>query len=100
MSTLRLIQDFGGDVVRCPAQCSSTLLILFRHDHGRETKVPYFDIHVVVQEEVPHLQVSMGNMPLMKILNSSAELDHDPSHFRQTERLPLPDHVHNRAVGA
>lgn len=100
MSTLGLIQDLGSDIVWCPAQCSSALLVLLRHNHGCETEVPYFDIHVVVQEKVPHLQVAMGNMALMKVFNSSTELDHNPSYFWQTERLPLPDHVHNGAVGA
>lgn len=100
MTALGLIQNFRGNVVWCPAQRCSTLLILFRHDHGSKPEVPYFNVHVVVQEKVAHFQVSVGNMSLMKVFDSSAELDHNPSHFRQTERLPLSDHVHNGAIGA
>lgn len=47
----------------------------------RQSKVPNFDVHLVIQEQIPQFEITMDDVCLVHVLTSSDELDEDHASF-------------------
>ena len=97
-----LCENLGCDVVGCPTKRSSPIQRIFalREHQGSEAKVANLHVHVVIEEDVAHLQVAMDDVLAMEIFDGPTYLDHESADFRLGQELPLLDHLHQRAVVA
>lgn len=102
MSSLVLGKDLRGNVVWRPAECcSSTSLPVFsRHEESCETKVADLHIHILVQEDVSHLEITVDDAFGVHILDRTSHLDRPESYLGLRDKLPLLDHVHQRSIWA
>ena len=94
MSTLSPVHHFRGDVVWRAAHGLPSLLIFFGNKHGSQAKIAQFDIHVAVEKDVAHFQVSMRDISLVEVFDCAAELNHEPAYLGQAQAFPLMDHLH------
>src|SRR4051812_266566 len=95
MALASLLQYFWCQVVWCAAHCcppDSAIVALGDKQRGK-TEVTNLDVHVVVQEEVAGLEVSMDDVALVQVFDGAACLDHKPSNFRHGEVFTLLDGV-------
>lgn len=63
-----------------------------------KTKVPHFDIHVSVEEEVAELEVSVDDLMGVHIVAGADDLDEEKTCFRLGIPLAAAEHVHHAAV--
>ena len=52
----------------------------------------------MIEEQVPHLQISVYDVACVHILDGSTKLDSESSHLRESETSPLLYHVHDRSI--
>ena len=102
MPLLALFQDLGRDVVGRATEGASPVLrvLLVRDQEGSEAKVADLDVHMLVEEDVPHLQISVDDVLVMHVFDGAAGLDEIRAHLWLREVPSPPDHVHHGPVVA
>ena len=70
--TLLAFEHLRGDIVRSTADRALALSIELKL--GSETEITDLDLHLVVEEEITELQVSVNNAMTVKVLDSLANL--------------------------
>ena len=65
-------QYFWCDVVRSSADCSFSLSVKLQF--SGETEITNLDLHLVVEEQVTELQISVNDTVAVQVLDSSADL--------------------------
>ena len=96
MALLALLEDLGGDVVGRSAQGRSPhdLHVLARQEQSSQAKIANLDIHVLVEEDVAHLQVAVDDALHVHVLDGAGNLDRVESHLGFRHTLAPLDHVH------
>ena len=61
--TLFAFEDFRCDIIRSSTDCSFALSIEFKF--GCKTEVTNLDLHLVVQEQITELEISMNDTVAM-----------------------------------
>ena len=102
MSSLFLGKDFGSNIIGSAAERSpsAVLPVLASHQECSKSEVANFDIHVLIQEYVSHLEISMNDASGMHILDSSCNLDRPKPHLGLRNIFPLLDHIHQGTIRA
>lgn len=97
---LAFLEDLRGDIVRSPAQGSSPngVHILASDKQCSQPKVPNLGIHVLVQENVAHLQVTVDDSLAVHVLDSAGNLDGIESDLGFRQALSPFDHIHKRPI--
>ena len=67
-------QHLGCDVVGSSANSSLSFSVELKF--GCQTEVTYFDFHLVVQEQITKLEISVDHPMGVEVLNGVADLDH------------------------
>ena len=70
--TLLLLQHFWRNIIWCTAYCASFLV--FKLELGRQTEITRLHLHLLVQEEVAQLQISMDHSMLVHVLDGLKDL--------------------------
>ena len=65
-------EDFRRNIVRSTANCS--LFLSVEVEFGREAEITQLDLHLVVEEEVAQLEITMDNAMRVQILQSANDL--------------------------
>ena len=66
------LKDFRGDVVGCSAKGALSFPVIV--DLCGQSKVTQFDLHVVVEENVSQLQITVDYFVVMQILHTNQHL--------------------------
>ena len=90
MATLAF-KDFGRNIVRRTA--NGALALTVELEFRGETEVTDFDLHLVVQEEVTQLQVTMDDSVAVKVLHRSADLVDIALDFELVEALTATEEL-------
>jgi len=100
--SLALCEDFWGEIVGSATHSGSpdSLHILAVDEQGGQAKVTDLDVHVVVEEQVARLQVTMDNVARMQVLDGARDLDNQTADLGHGKRLALLEHVGERATRA
>ena len=86
-------EHFGCDVVRSTA--NSSLLFTVKVELRRQTEIAQLDLHLVVEEKIPELQVAMDDSVLVKVLQGINDLRSVALNFQLVEALtPFEELVH------
>jgi len=95
-------KDFRGDVIRCAAKrCPPhNLHVVTREEKGREPEVADFGVHVAIEEDVSHFQVSMDDTLGVHVFDCPRYLDTVESHLRFRQAFTPFNHVHKRSIRA
>ena len=72
--TLFSFKDFWCNIIGCTAD--RTLAFTIELKFGSETEISDFDFHLVIQEQVSKLEISMDDSVTVQILDSSTNLVH------------------------
>ena len=91
--TALAFEHFGCDVVRSTA--NSSLLFTVKVELRRQTEIAQLDLHLVVEEKIPELQVAMDDSVLVKVLQGINDLRSVALNFQLVEALtPFEELVH------
>lgn len=71
--TLLAFKDLRSDVIRCSTDCSFPLTVEF--ELRGESEISDFDFHLIVEEQVTELEISMDDSVRVEILNCITDLD-------------------------
>lgn len=94
--TLLAIDNFWRDVVRSPTDCA--LAFPIELDLRSKTEVTDLDLHLVCQEEVAELEVSVHDAVLVHILDSHEKLNAVALDFDLCEVLPALYQIVQRLI--
>ena len=94
--TLFTLEHLRGDVVRRTADGSLTLTVEL--ELGGETEVTDFYLHLVVEEEVTELQISVNHSMTVQVLHSCTDLVDVALHFEFVESLTTTEQLVERLV--
>ena len=83
--TLLALEHLRSNIIRCTANGSLTLAI--KLELGGKTEVTYLYFHLIVEEKITELQISMNYAMTMQILDSSADLVDVALHLKLVEAL-------------
>lgn len=102
MALLALFQDLRCDVVWCSAKGRSadSVHITSCNQKSRETKVTNLGIHLRVEEDVAHLQISVDDALAMHVLDCASDLNRVEANLGFGEAFSSLHHIHEGAVGA
>lgn len=89
-------ENLGSNIVGSPT--NSFLLLPFKHDLGRQPEVPNFNFHLVIEKQIPQLQVSVDHLLRVHILSRIHDLSEVVLCLHITESLPSLYHVIQREV--
>lgn len=92
------LHDFGGDVVGSPTH--GAFLLVTELEFGGKPEVSNFEIHVVVEEDVAHLEVAVDDAVAVHVLEGGDDLVHVVAGLLDGELLALLDHLAEGLVGA
>lgn len=101
MALFALFEDFGSNVIRSSAEgrAANGVHVAARYQQRRQAKVANLCIHVRVEEDVAHFQVSVNNAFAVHVLDSAGNLHRVETDLGLGKALSALDHVHERAVG-
>lgn len=81
-----LLENLWRNVTWSPTQCCAAhCSIMWPNHHSSESKISNLNIHLMVQEQISGLQVAMNDVAHVKVLNSTASLDHVSTDFGHCE---------------
>lgn len=102
VTQLALLQNLRCNVVGCATQRrSSDGVHVFASDKQcSQAEITNFGIHMRVEEDVAHLQITMNNAFSMHVLDGTSDLDGVEARFGFGQTLSSFNHVHQRTVGA
>ena len=89
-------QHFRRDVVWSSADCSFSLSVELQF--SGETEITNLDLHLVVQEQVTELQISVNDTVAVQVFNSGADLINVALDFKFVQSLPSPKQLIQRLV--
>lgn len=89
--------DFRGDIVRCAAHCP--LFLVDELEFGGEPEIANFEIHVIIEEDVPHFKIAVDDSVAVHVLQGRNNLVHIVSCLFDGEFLPLFYHFAESLVG-
>jgi len=78
-------QDFWSDIVRCTTNGSFSSSVKF--ELGGETKISNFDFHLIVEEQVTKLEISMNDSMRMQVFDSVTDHDNVALNLQLVESL-------------
>ena len=70
--TLLAFEDLRGDIVGSSTNGSLTLSIELKF--GGQTEITYFDLHLVVEEEISEFEISVDDSVTVQVFHSGADL--------------------------
>lgn len=73
------IQNFGGDVIGCPANSSPPLI--FEVKFCGEPQIPDLYLHLVCQKQIAQFEVSVDDSVRMQVPQALEQLDSVALHF-------------------
>ena len=86
-------EHFGCDVVRSTA--NGSLLFTVKVELRRQTEIAQLDLHLVVEEKIPELQVAMDDSVLVKVLQGINDMRSVALNFQLVKALtPFEKLVH------
>ena len=91
-----LAEDLGGDVVWSPTQ--GLLPFSVEVNFGGQTKISYLAFHVVIEEDVSQLEVSVDDLVVVQVEDSSQNVIHEVSGLRLSDCLPPLVKLHQAPV--
>lgn len=102
MALAALFENLGGNVVGRAAQRRPPhdLHVLAGEEERSQTKVANLGVHVLVEEDVAHLEIAVDNALGVHVLDGTGNLDRVEADLWLRESLSSLDHVHQGAVGA
>lgn len=65
---------FRSNIIRCPTH--SPLFLITELKLGSESKIPDFQIHVIIEENVTHFEIAVNNTITMHVLQRRDNLQH------------------------
>lgn len=71
--TLLAFKDLRSDVIRSSTDCSFPLAVEF--ELCGESEISDFDFHLIVEEQVTELKISMDDSVRVEVLNGITDLD-------------------------
>jgi len=77
--TLLAFKNLRRDIVRGAANCALALSVELKL--GRQTKITYFDLHLVIEEQVTEFEITMDHTMRMQVLDCSTDLIYIALHF-------------------
>ena len=86
--TLLSFEHFGGDIIRRTTNGSLPFTVKFKF--GCQAEITDLDFHLVVQEQISQLQISVDDPVRVQILNRSANLVDIALHFKLMKSLSSP----------
>ncbi len=90
-----LVEDLGRDVVRRAAQ--SLFAFALEIDACGQAKVADLELHVVVEEQVAQLQVTVNDFVVVQVLTSQDDLTHKIAGLGLSDGLTSLVHLHERS---
>ena len=78
-------KHLGRDVIRRSTDCA--LLLAVEIELGGQAEVAQLDLHLVVEEQVAQLQISMDDSVLVQVLQSMDNLSRVALHFKFMQAL-------------
>ena len=93
-----LAEHLRGDVVGGPAQGLLPLPVIVHL--GGQTEVSDLALHVVVEEDVAQLEVSVDDLVLVEVENSKENVSHEVSSLRLGDCLPSLVKLHQTSFSA
>ena len=84
--TLFAFKNFWRDVIRCSTDCSLPLSVELKF--GSQTEITNLDLHLVVEEQVAELQISVDDTVTVQVLHDRAELVHVALDLKFVKSLP------------
>src|SRR3569833_279384 len=102
MASLPFLQDLGGYVVWSTTERRSAnrLHVLARHQQGGQAKVPDLGVHMLVQEDVAHLEVAVDHALGVHVLDGACNLDGIVPDLGLRHTASPLDHIHERPIRA
>jgi len=85
------LDDFRGDVVGRPADRLSLLVLVF--DARRQPEIADFDFNVLVEEQVPQLEIAVDDVFVVHVPDGQNQLRHEVRRLRLRQALPSLDHL-------
>lgn len=100
MSSLSLLQDLGGNVIRRAAKRGPPdgVHVVTSNQQGSQTKIADLGIHVLIEENVAHLQIAMYDALPVHVFDCPSDLYGVETDFGLGQPFPLLYHLHQRAV--
>ena len=91
--TALAFEHLGCDVVRSTA--NSSLLFTVKVELRRQTEIAQLDLHLVVEEKIPELQVAMDDSVLVKVLQGINDMRSVALNFQLVKALtPFEKLIH------
>ena len=94
--TLFPFQDLWCNIVGCSTDCSFALTV--KLELGCKTEVADFDFHLVVEEQITELEISVDHSVTVKVLDSGADLVHVALDLQFMESLPSSEQLVERLI--
>lgn len=99
---LSLFKNFWRDVIwrttkSRSANCSH---ILSGNQKRRKTEIAYLDVHILVEEDVAHLEIAVDDALGVHVFDSSGNLNSVEADFWFSDEATLLHHIHQRAIRA
>lgn len=101
MALLPLLKNLRSNIVWRAAQRrpSNGLHVPTSHHQRSKAEVANLGIHLVIQKDVAHFQISVNNTLAVHVFDGAGDLDGVESDFGFGEALSTLYHVHKRPVG-
>lgn len=95
-----LLKDLGRNVIGGATQRSSSdgVHVISRHHKSSQAEVANLGVHVLIQKDIAHLQITVYNALLVHVLDRAGNLYCIETHLGLCQALSLLDHLHERTV--